>query len=187
MSTLFKFCLIFSWFFILFSYKLTGANDGLTSFKAFELVNIQYKKSPWKFDKQRVFVYNYIVGMGWRFYRTHYHTQRHTPHTARRRFKFYSLCIATMDETTTRQQRPDNKRDDLIKRIADNYDAMYNADDIERALERAGYLEKGEDFIGENPYFMDELVERRGDFFSSDREIMALYAGVYGMGDGLIF
>jgi hypothetical protein len=90
-------------------------------------------------------------------------------------------------ETTTRQQRPDNKRDDLIKRIADNYDAMYNADDIERALERAGYLEKGEDFIGENPDFMDELVERRGDLFTSDREIMALYAGVYGMGDGLIF
>ena len=92
-----------------------------------------------------------------------------------------------MDETTTRTQRPDNKRDDLIKRIEDNADAMYNADDIERALERAGYLEKGESFIEENADFLAELTKRRGDFFSSDREIMALYAGVYGMGDGLIF
>lgn len=90
-------------------------------------------------------------------------------------------------ETTTRQQRPDNKRGDLVKRIADNYDALYNADDIERALERAGYLEKGEEFIENNHDFIVKLVEKRGDFFSSDREVMALYAGVYGMGDGLIF
>lgn len=90
-------------------------------------------------------------------------------------------------ETTTRQQRPDNKRDDLLKRISDNYDALYDADDIERALERAGCLEDGEAFIENNHDFIVELVKRRGDFFSSDREVMALYAGVYGMGDGLIF
>jgi hypothetical protein len=90
-------------------------------------------------------------------------------------------------ETTTRQTRPDNKRDDLLKRIDDNYDALYNADDIERALERAGYVEKGDDFINKNKNFMAKLVEKRGDFFSSDREAMALFAAVYGMGDGLIF
>lgn len=46
LSTLFNFCRIFSWFFLAIYYKLTRANDGLASFRAFKLANCHYKKVP---------------------------------------------------------------------------------------------------------------------------------------------
>ena len=66
---------------------------------------------------------------------------------------------------------------ELLKKFSDNYDWLYNQEDERRVAGYRDCLNWFDYFIDKNKNFqkfIGELVKKRGDFFSSDREIVAL-------------
>ena len=60
----------------------------------------------------------------------------------------------------------------FLKEFNKQYDFLYeNANNYIAGYDEA--LEAGDDFIKKNPEFVGEFVNYRGDFISSDREVVA--------------
>lgn len=60
---------------------------------------------------------------------------------------------------------------DFLKEFNKQYDFIYNARDNVAGYREA--LESGDKFIEKNIEFVREFVQYRGDFISSDREVVA--------------
>lgn len=60
---------------------------------------------------------------------------------------------------------------EFLKEFNKQYDFIYNARDNVAGYREA--LEAGDKFIEKNPDFIREFVQYRGDFISSDREVVA--------------
>ena len=59
----------------------------------------------------------------------------------------------------------------FLKEFNKQYDFLYNARDNVAGYREA--LEEGDEFIKKNSEFVGEFVRYRGDFISSDREVVA--------------
>ena len=65
----------------------------------------------------------------------------------------------------------------LLEIFNKEYTFLYNNND--RVEGYADFLEEGDEFIKSNPEFIGEFVKQRGDFISSDREVVALMMTLY--------
>lgn len=61
--------------------------------------------------------------------------------------------------------------EEFLKQFNKEYDFLYDNFDCVAGYDEA--LKAGDEFIRKNPDFIGEFVKYRGDFISSDREVVA--------------